>query len=48
MQEYILEAVDITKKFPGVIANDHVNLQVKKGEVLGLRGENGAGKSTLL
>lgn len=48
MQEYILEAVDITKKFPGVIANDHVNLHVKKGEVLGLIGENGAGKSTIL
>ena len=48
MQEYILEAVDITKKFPGIIANDHVNLRVKKGEVLGLIGENGAGKSTIL
>lgn len=46
--EYVLEAIDITKKFPGVLANDHVSLNVREGEVLGLIGENGAGKSTLL
>jgi ABC-type sugar transport system ATPase subunit len=46
--EYILEAVNITKKFPGVIANDNVCLGVKPEEILGLIGENGAGKSTLL
>ncbi|MGI6162170.1 MAG: sugar ABC transporter ATP-binding protein [Christensenellales bacterium] len=45
---YVLEAVDITKKFPGVLANDNVCLNVLPGEVLGLIGENGAGKSTLL
>jgi len=48
MNEYILEAINITKKFPGVVANDKVNLSAKRGEVLGLIGENGAGKSTLL
>ena len=45
---YVLEAVNITKKFPGVLANDNICLNVKAGEVLGLIGENGAGKSTLL
>ena len=46
--QYVLEAIDITKKFPGVLANDKVCLNVRPGEVLGLIGENGAGKSTLL
>jgi ABC-type sugar transport system ATPase subunit len=46
--EYVLEAINITKRFPGVLANDEVSLNVRPGEVLGLIGENGAGKSTLL
>lgn len=43
-----LKMQDITKTFPGVVANDHVNIECKKGEVLGLLGENGAGKTTLM
>ena len=43
--DYILEMKDISKTFPGVKALDHVQLQVKPGEVHALMGENGAGKS---
>lgn len=43
-----LQMIDITKQFPGVLANDHVNLEVRAGEILALLGENGAGKSTLM
>ena len=46
--EYILEMKDISKTFPGVKALDHVQLQVRPGEVPALMGENGAGKSTLM
>ena len=43
-----LELKDITKHFPGVLANDRISISADRGEVLGLLGENGAGKSTLM
>lgn len=48
MSEYVVELKNITKRFPGVIALNHMQLAVKPGEILGLVGENGAGKSTLI
>ena len=48
MSEYAIEMLNITKKFPGIIANDNITLQLKKGEIHALLGENGAGKSTLM
>ncbi|MDF2510950.1 MAG: ATPase component of uncharacterized ABC-type transporter [Herbinix sp.] len=48
MENYIIEMLHITKEFPGIIANDDITLQLKKGEIHALLGENGAGKSTLM
>ncbi len=46
--DYVIEMLHITKKFPGIIANDDITIQLKKGEIHALLGENGAGKSTLM
>ena len=46
--EYIIEMLNITKEFPGIIANDDITLQLRRGEIHALLGENGAGKSTLM
>jgi len=46
--EYIIEMLGIRKEFPGIVANDDITLQLRKGEIHALLGENGAGKSTLM
>lgn len=46
--DYIIEMLHITKRFPGIIANNNITIQLKKGEIHALLGENGAGKSTLM
>lgn len=48
MEEYAVELKNVTKIFPGVVANDSISLSIKKGEVFAIVGENGAGKTTLM
>ena len=45
---YMIQLQEITKRFPGIVANDHISINVEKGEIHALAGENGAGKSTLM
>src|SRR5699024_10044918 len=46
--DYAIEMLHIRKEFPGVVANEDITVQLKKGEIHALLGENGAGKSTLM
>jgi simple sugar transport system ATP-binding protein len=47
-EDYVIEMLHIRKEFPGIVANDDITLQLKRGEIHALLGENGAGKSTLM
>jgi len=48
MQEKIIEFKNVSKRFPGVLANSHITMDIRKGEIFAIVGENGAGKSTLM
>ena len=48
MNQPIIQLNNITKRFPGIVANDHISFEVERGSIHTLAGENGAGKSTLM